>query len=291
MTDIPAVPRLTVALVAACAAAVVAVRAGTVQSELEILLRRVADYVAAYEQEMSGVVAEETYVQQTSSGGPIQSRQESRADIAIILINGTSGWVAFRDVFEVNGRPVRDREDRLARLFARPDQDDLARARQIVAESGRFNLNPPGVRLARTINVPLIALKFVRGATQSRSAFELDRPSGRPGRARLRFRERAKPRIIETPEGSGATGWLIVDATTGRIEETELVIETGDTRATYRTIFSSQPGFRVWLPISMQETYVVAAFRQLQRQLDARATYGNFRTFGVSVSTGASGPD
>ena len=279
--------RFALATLAACVwlASVGARQDGTAAPDLATVLRRVGDYVTAYERDMASVVAEETYVQIASGAGPVQSRR-SRADIAIVLINESTGWVAFRDVFEVDGTPVRDREDRLTRLFARPDQDAIARARQIIAESARFNLNPAGVQLSRTINVPLIALKFARASTQSHSAFTLS-SAGRPGRVRLRFRERSEPRIIETPDGNAATGWLIVDAATGRVEETELVIETGDTRASYQTVYAAQPGFTVWLPASMLETYVVSPVRQTPRQLEARATYGNFRTFGVSVTTGS----
>ena len=62
--------------------------------------------------------------------------------------------MTFRDVYEVNGQKVRDRDARLEALFMNPDDSILGRAEAIRRESARFNLGPA----YRDINVPTLAL-------------------------------------------------------------------------------------------------------------------------------------
>ena len=92
---------------------------------LQTVLDRVTDYVVRYQQEISGVVAEERYVQDSDkSDRPYLTHREMRSDV--LLVRGTladgapQGYVQFRDVFEVDGEPVRDRSDRLTKLFMTP---------------------------------------------------------------------------------------------------------------------------------------------------------------------------
>src|SRR5690242_16197325 len=91
------------------------------------LLDEVSDYVAAYERTFVGVVAEETYRQEVkparagtdARGFPIESRSERRdlkSDVLLVRAPAGDRWMQFRDVFEVDGRAVRDRPERLARL-------------------------------------------------------------------------------------------------------------------------------------------------------------------------------
>ena len=83
------------------------------------------------------------------------------------------GWVELRDVAASDGVPVRDREARLEALFTKPNSDRLKQAQGIVAEGARFNLDPAEIRLNRTINLPLTALRFLRAADQHRSSFRV----------------------------------------------------------------------------------------------------------------------
>jgi hypothetical protein len=72
-------------------------------------------------------------------------------------------------VYEVDGRPVRDRTDRLTKLFLAPHPDSQSQARRIAEESARFNL---GGQVLRTITTPLLALQFIRAENQNRSRFK-----------------------------------------------------------------------------------------------------------------------
>ena len=253
--------------------------------QLSELLPRLADYVAAYERAMSAIVAEEAYEQVlTGAGVPLTVR--TRSDLGILL-DPNNGWVSFRDVFEVNGNPVQDRQDRLGRLFSGAGGDVAFEARQIAAESSRFNLSFPDFPLTRTINVPMMPLLFLRKENQSRSTFQLagDETIGGSRVAILRFRERDTPRMIATPNNAAATGSAWIDVVTGRIVKTELKMDVRDTDVELRTSYAPQAAFDVWPPVSMEELYRIGVPRGAGRRIEGRATYSNFRRFGVTVDT------
>jgi hypothetical protein len=59
-----------------------------------------------------------------------------RSDVALTL-TGRNQWVAYRDTFDVDGVPVRDREERLQRLLGSGAWEQAAR---IAEQNARFNL-------------------------------------------------------------------------------------------------------------------------------------------------------
>ena len=138
---------------------------------MDAILAATADYIARYEREVVAVVAQEDYRQRVASA-TLPSRL-LRSDL-VIIANEDRGWLEFRDVFEVDGRSVRDHDDRIAQLFLKSIFTARQQAASIVAgKSARFNLNPPGVTFERTLNIPLEALRFLRKMNQSRSRFDV----------------------------------------------------------------------------------------------------------------------
>src|SRR3989442_2400796 len=103
---------------------------------LSTVLDRVRDYVVRYQKEVSGVVAEERYVQDADkSDRPFVTHRELKSDLLLVRTEGeTEAYVQFRDVFEVDGDPVRDRTDRLASLFTAPSPSAKKQAAQIMNE-------------------------------------------------------------------------------------------------------------------------------------------------------------
>jgi hypothetical protein len=244
---------------------------------VEEVLRAAGTYLLQYEKDASAVVAEEDYTQRVEQLGS----RRLRSDILVIL-DPQAGWISFRDVFEVDGKPVRDRDERLQQLFFRPSADAIAQARRIVEEGSRFNLNPRAGGVRRTINQPFIALKFLRAADQPRSVFsiEQDRTSGADGDITVTFTEKARPRLINSPDGAAATGRFRIHQATGRITGSELRIRTQATRATIRVTFAEHARLKLWLPAKMEEEY-----RSAQPDIDGLATYSNFRQFKVETET------
>ena len=156
-----------------CAAALLAVAGVTLAAALlpaqepltvDDVIARAAAYVETFVEELSTVVMEEEYQQTYFAGGragPAHTRLVS--EFLLVRVLEVGEWVGFRDVFEVNGRRIRDRQDRLATLFLGDTTTALAQARRIAQESSRYNLGSTG----RTVNIPTSSA--ARGAHRLRS--------------------------------------------------------------------------------------------------------------------------
>src|SRR5215467_10704506 len=144
--------------------------AGSDTPKLEQVLARTAAYVAEFERQLSGIVADEDYTQQVS-GGKVAVPEELRrlrSDLLLVKPAGSQDWMQFRDVYEVNGVPVHDRNDRLMKLFIDPGESVNERLRGIIRESARFNIGS----IDRTMNVPLLPLRFLEQKNQWRFKFK-----------------------------------------------------------------------------------------------------------------------
>src|SRR5689334_13552330 len=137
-------------------------------SEIDAVLDKAGDYVAAYERTFIGVVGEELYRQQVRGGrsrtdargfpveAPAQQR-DLKSDLLLVRAPAGDRWIEFRDVFEVDGKPVRDRAERLARLFLQPSSSTQQQIDDIAAASARYNIG--GVN--RNVNLPVLALTIL----------------------------------------------------------------------------------------------------------------------------------
>ena len=109
---------------------------------------RATAYVVTFVQRFSTVVAEEHYVQESAalprtpgSGSgrifdqPTPIRRVLGSDFLLLRREAGAEWNTFRDVFEVDGRPVRDRSERLTRLLASPTAESNEEARRIAFEA------------------------------------------------------------------------------------------------------------------------------------------------------------
>jgi hypothetical protein len=261
--------------------------------------------VASYEERASALVLSEAYEQHVTQFPNAFQERRLRSEIAI-LSTADVGWMGFRDVVEVDGRAVQDRQDRLQKLFARlPTTGVVERARAVAAESARFNLGSVG----RDLNYPTMALMFLRQAYQHRSTFSLG-GEARLGQARawvIRFEETARPTLIGTIENGRRTGdvrasgqyWIEADS--GRIPRSELTVELEHATAIYEVAYGEWTGVDVLVPLTMEENVSVRASARGARSvgdirpievLRGRARYENVRRFNVSVdaSTGQTPP-
>ena len=267
---------------------------------LESVLGHAADYVARYQKQLRGLVAEETYrqnVMQTAAGRPIgpgarsrQSREgrQLKSDLLLVQLGDENFWMQFRDVFEVDRKPVRDRDQRLYKLFVDARADARGQAESIQQESARYNLGP----IMRTINVPIMALLFLERSVQTRLQFEL----GKAGNVK-RFEGLADPAAIQMIEyresGKGTMvkgansrdipshGRIWLDGSTGRVLQTEMISEDTDLRADITVFYKAEPGLDLLVPGEMREIYVI---RRSDTRIDGRATYGRFRQFTVTTT-------
>jgi len=263
---------------------------------LQTVLDRVTDYVVRYQQEISGVVAEERYVQDSDkSDRPYLTHREMRSDV--LLVRGTladgapQGYVQFRDVFEVDGEPVRDRSDRLTKLFMTPATSLRRQAAAIMNESARYNIG----RVDRNINVPFMTLMLLDPVYQRHFKYSVGtehkgKPRGLPKTEEftlaadaweLDFDEVLTPTIIRGDyQDAKSHGRIWIDPDTSRVLITELVTEAKTVRTTIRVSYKSAPIAGFLMPVEMRETYVLKGrFYTFQ----GAATYSNFRRFTVNT--------
>src|SRR3954468_10252817 len=171
--------------------------------ELEAILDKAGDYVSTYERTFVGVVAEETYRQQVQGGRgrtdargfPVEApgqRRDLKSDVLLVRAPAGDRWIQFRDVFEVDGKPVRDRAERLEKLFLQPSASTQRQVDDIAAASARYNIG--GVN--RNVNLPVLALAVLE--PQNRAWFSF-KGSRKPGNLfELEFREERSGTLIRT---------------------------------------------------------------------------------------------
>ena len=250
---------------------------------LNALLAKGAAYVDLFVQRFSNVVTEEHYKQAVRRPGGdrivFPERREFRSDIIIMEEKSAFGWIMLRDVFEVDGKPVRDREERLTRLLTQPASDARAQAVRISDESARFNIGPG----LRTTNTPELSIHFLQASLQPRFTFSLGSRERSLGDRvwTVNFRERTKPTLVrgEKDADMPATGQLWIDVDSGRVEKTELTFKLPAGLWTLTTTFTPDERLGIAVPAEMKEYYQFWA-----TETTGTATYGRFRTFGISVS-------
>jgi hypothetical protein len=190
-------------------------------------------------------------------------------------------------VFEVNGVPVRDREDRLKKLFLEPGVDATAQLARIKEESARYNIGP----LERNINVPLFLLKFLNPVNRSKSRFRIANRSESDGVQtwKIEFTEVGRPTIIKDRNEMDvpANGHFVVEQSTGAIMETALRLEGAAYIAEITVKFRLDPGLGMWVPSEMRESYrtprgtLVGSNVSMGLALEGTAKYARYRRFQV----------
>jgi hypothetical protein len=240
----------------------------------EQLLQRAATYVKGFVDRFSSVVAEETLVQETTVP---RRKRTMRSDYLFVRFPGESSWTSFRDVFDVDGKPVRDHEERLTKLFIEPSSDSRRRAADIASASSRYNLLDIG-----TINHPLLAMAFLQDFYQPRFRFTvagLDKKVGEKVR-RVQFQEFQSPTIIKGNSNADVftRGLVWLDEETGRVAKTELRIGGQTAPISIITLFKLDETLGIDVPVEMQDWYPDRG-----GEIRGVATYGRFRRFSVTT--------
>jgi hypothetical protein len=271
-------------------------QAGT-DPAVDQLLTRATWYVLDFIENLSNVVSEEHYTQDSNvllatapipglgGRGGIPSvvprssakHRELKADFLIVKTTGEV-WHPFRDVFEVDHIPIRDREERLAKLFlsSKPDSDSQERAKAISDESARYNLG--GVQ--RTINNPVFALIFLQPDVRDHFRFTMGKPDRRMGDniRVVEYVEDMRPTIIVGLPGQDmpAFGRFWIENDTGRVVKAEVRVEQRGIKANLTTEFRADERLGIDVPSEMREDYDLDTSRVV-----GRASYSRFRRFEV----------
>jgi len=197
--------------------------AQTAAPTLDLVVERAGRYVVEYGEKMSVVIGVERYAQW------MQKEEFARPVVRTLvsefaLVRVKDDWLGFRDVFDVDGKPVSDHQDRLQKLFVELPANAVDQGRRIAEESARHNMGA----IQRNFNVPTTALFFLHPTNQSRFKFKKvgeDRIDSIPV-WKVRYEEIRKPTIIKTSAGNDmpVTGTMWVDPLEGRILKTHMQI-------------------------------------------------------------------
>lgn len=271
--------------------------------EVESAVARARQYAAAYEIVLSGLVAEERYVQRSftherttsTASVPIgraprpgetketwewmlDAQRETRSDYLLVKAPGGERWLPFRDVFEVDGKKVREREERLQQLFLKAPTKAADRAADIMADSARYNIG----FVQRNVNLPTLALRFLDPAYKEKAFFRKDGEVVVAGTKtwELAFSERGSPTLVQGPSGDApADGTFWIEPEQGRVVRSRIRHQVGgatiEVTVTYRPD-AKTPG--TWVPLEMREVYEGGG-----RRLECVAMYSKIRRFQVTV--------
>jgi hypothetical protein len=250
---------------------------------LDDVVDRLMAYISAYGPRLESIVAEEEYAQWTETtdatgdgpGSSVGRRRVIRSDYALVRLGEGDTWVAYRDAFEVDGAPVRDREDRLSVLLAAGSAGALRQAAALANESARFNVATHLV--TRNVNVPTLVVTLLRPMNRRRFRFSRSRdmPVGDRAMWEVEFRERERPTLVRQQNGRDqpVRGAISVHPQTGEIWETRLTWERGP-GGHITVTFGRVSGLDAIVPVRMVEHY-----RTGSTIIFGEATYSNFRQF------------
>lgn len=259
------------------------------EASLDLLRYAAAAYVRSAYPRLANLVATEEYRQQLGAppNGLISTRLRERTLKSEVLLvrhpAETSNWLFFRDVLEVDGKPVPNHQDRLTNLFISPTVANWELVREI-AHADRQN-HLPGSTAAETN--PFVVVALMDRSYWPRLLFKRgkqDKDVG-PGVWRLEFEEeKSDQEPILTRGLARGTAW--VEAATGRILQTEVRIGSSLGAPTSRTTFRYDGALQVAVPVEMKTTWSPGA---PSISIKGSAKYGNFRQFAVRTDESLKG--
>lgn len=270
---------------------------------LRATLGRAATYVETFADRVSGFVTAEAYVQDVflpmnrfgvrpSNIRPYSGalHRELKSDLLLVRPLGADGWMQFRDVTEVDGKKLKDRNDRLARLFLEPSKNTAAQSRKIMEESSRYNIGD----IERNINLPVLALAVLDRRMQGGFRFALEDEGHKvdlPKSERftppadavvVTFTETQSRTMVASPQGRNlpASGRFWLDRRTSQVYMTEIGIDDQWLRAQIFVAYGPVDTIDLPVPIEMHERY---ENKLNGTRVEGSAAYSNFREFTVAV--------
>jgi hypothetical protein len=248
---------------------------GQAAGPVAALLDRAVRYVQEYERQFSAVVCEEQQVQRIMRS---DGRERKRRDLVsdLLLVKAGDRTVSFRDVISVDGKLVRDRQERLRKLFLDAPPAAMRQARAIADESARYNIGFP-----RAVDALMVPLEILHPRSVSGFRFaSADRG--------LMFQEFSSPSLIRYRDGQGLhdmllRGRLAIDADSGRLLGANLTARNSMFETTLDVRYVEDGKVGLLVPAEMQERYLRTA-KPKEDRLEVSSSYTNFRRFEVLVN-------
>jgi hypothetical protein len=258
--------RAALTCAAVACAALVPLRAQ--EASRELLLQRVAAYVQRFVDDLTNVVAEEELRQEFRLSAP--KRRILRSDFLLVRYPGEEKlYLTFRDVLEVDGKPVRDQQERITRLFLEPFDDAVRRAGEIQRDGLRHSA--PNGRLAD----PLAVVAFLQAGYHQNFQFSVGGAAPKWG---ADVRELRMTQIVESGSRQipiQATAWIAEGS--GRVVRTEMRTGRAPSIRLTTTTFGVDRALQIDVPVEMRDSVPFGK----DDEFLGTAVYRNFRRFQV----------
>lgn len=271
--------RLLIARVLAAAALAVPVsarqRPAPVDTQVDAVVAKAADYVREYRDQLTYVMATERYTQTLTGGFSLYDMDETLAsDIFFVYVPADKVWMAIRDVEIVDGKVLKERDNVRSLL----NSGQIGAARALKDKNARYNLGT----IVRNFNEPTLSLLVLDDDHRLKCTFVRQKTSG--GRVIVSFAEHGTPTLISNVDGTPAysKGELTIDAATGRVEHAILRVKLGKVDATLTTTYRMDDKLKMWVPSRFDELYVEDG-RRPQQRVTGRAIYSDYSKFDVEV--------
>ena len=247
------------------------------------VLKTVGDYLTQYALKISGVAAEEQYTQRDPA-----MNLTRRLNSDLVWLGFDSGRIAgFRDVYALDAHQLRPRDDRMLKLLANPSESSQQEARALEREGLSRYLSPN----LRAFDQPLQGLEFLRAENHAQSAFEVEGVKTQDGVqvVTLRWTTKNPAALLPIPEGLSANGRAWVDAATGAVRQTEVVIGDKSLMAKATTKYVHDKKLDLWVPSELIQQFDISAapgglsnmgaggISGARQSLEARSNYSKFR--------------
>jgi hypothetical protein len=252
-------------------------------------------YVMNYEQQFALLVSEEHYQQEllrppnpgdnlsrTNPGGGMRAGGAMnvlsfKSDFILVQLGmDGEGWMPFRDAFEVKGKKLRNRADRMLKLFLNNDKDAFEKAARLNEASAKHHLG----NVARTINIPTLGMMLLHPRVNERFEFTDGGEEHIAGRIvrRANYREMARPTLIKTTRGRdlALNGVIWIDPFSGAVVKTEMNAADPAVRCQVTVTFRRDEALEMWVPEKMDEYYKATLAID---DILATATYTNVRRY------------
>jgi len=190
----------------------------------------------------------------------VEKQRTIRAEYVLTRAPGAAGWLPLRDVFEVDGRKVRDRDDRLLQLV---DQGPAGydKATRLSDESARYDI----AFVDRNANLPTLALQFLDPANAGRFVFIKQGEEVVDGVPtwQVAFAERGSPTFIQGQSRDlPADGVFWIDPTQGRVVRSTLRLKVEPTDSEITVTYRPAEGLGDrWVPAEMRESHTASTIR------------------------------
>ncbi len=244
------------------------------------VLAAASTYLKTYREAMGFVLANEVTMQEVfDETSRRTTRRETVGEFFLSYAPADGGWLSVRDITKVDGKDVAAGDD-LRGLLTQGSMAKIGRA--MADRNARYNI---GV-VTRNFNDPMFA--FVILDDKNRPRFQFERQSvatsGDDTLVTLAFTERDRATIVRGMSGNDVPtrGELTLDAATGRLVRSVILLKDGPTTARLTTTFSFDEPLKMWMPSVMQERYTHSSARTKQT-VTAESKYTDYRKFAVTA--------